>query len=239
MRRFLDFTRELLATWWGRFWALLGAGSLLATYIASFVPGFVVPRWVPAVISLVAWLLAPFDLYRRQRRQIEGLSNAVAQAEVKPAQARESGPRIFLCYDLPEEAKKFPGLGITQEQLIVENTGEVEAYDVQVEDVALEPDWCRATFDIIPRLAAKDKQAPAMMLRGNNVPSSHQNNFEMILYASGGTVDTQTLSFKVPIVVTLRDYAGQRYRVAFSFRSDNYFERPEIRLEKRERITGS
>lgn len=73
MQRFKQFGKELFATWWARLFVLLAAGSTIATYIASFVPGFVVPRWVLVVISLVAWLLAPFDLYCRQRKQIERL----------------------------------------------------------------------------------------------------------------------------------------------------------------------
>jgi hypothetical protein len=71
MRTFGKFLRELLATWWGRVFLFLGVVSTATTYVASFYPGFVLPRWMLLAISIVSWVIAPYDLYRRQRALIE------------------------------------------------------------------------------------------------------------------------------------------------------------------------
>ena len=63
----LQFLLDLFKTWWGRVCVFVA----VATYCTSFFPTFVIPRWFMIVISAVAWVLAPYDVYRRQQEEIE------------------------------------------------------------------------------------------------------------------------------------------------------------------------
>jgi hypothetical protein len=67
------FLSALLRHWISKTLFLLGFGSTIATYISSFRPSFVVPRFVPVIFFATALVLGAFDLYREQWRQIEHL----------------------------------------------------------------------------------------------------------------------------------------------------------------------
>jgi hypothetical protein len=180
-----------------------------------------------------------FDSVTREREKGEWeLRSIIASKEAEIAQ--HEGPEIFLHYDLPDQARNYPGLGISDKEIIVENTGDIDAYEVQVEDIALAPERCAATFLSIPRLPAHSKKEVPLTLRGSHVPEHKPSHFEMILYASDaekGSPDAQgRLWFTTPISVVFRDYGNSWYRARFTFRSDDWFHFAEIRLEKRERI---
>jgi hypothetical protein len=171
---------------------------------------------------------------------------SVAEGEVEKAnralleeQEHHVGPEIFLYCDFSEDLKKLKG-GEKSKSLAVENTGEVDAYDIKVEDLTIAPLNAVATFQIIPRLAAKSRQDIKTMMTGAKVPSDQRHNFEMFLYASQKDFHTadknNTLWISVPINVVFRDHGGQYYRTRFTFRVDDYFNFPEMRLEARERI---
>jgi hypothetical protein len=78
--QFRQFARELFATWWGRLWVILAAFSTLATYLPIFLPTFRPYRWVPFLFSALAWLLAPYDLYRRKQAEISALATRISAA---------------------------------------------------------------------------------------------------------------------------------------------------------------
>lgn len=71
----IDYIRQLFSTWWGRLWLLLSLGSTVATYAVAFRPDFIVYRWIPFSLSVLAWTIAPFDVYRRQQAEIQHLNN--------------------------------------------------------------------------------------------------------------------------------------------------------------------
>lgn len=148
-------------------------------------------------------------------------------------------------YGLSEMAKSYSGVLPQQKTLIVENTGNIDAYDLHVEDVQLDPGHCTATYLPIRRLAAHTKHALTTTVRGQHVTEEQRNNFEMIIYGWGsdnpappGERDgSGRYWFKLPISVVFRDYGDQWHRAVFNFRSDDWFTFAEISFERRERIT--
>ncbi len=142
-------------------------------------------------------------------------------------------PKVFIHYELTQESLKFPGIVGQKKTLVLENTSDIDAYDVQVQDVQLDPGHCNATFLPLSLLKGRTRQSVNTIIRGS-VPEKEKDNFEMVLYACGAT-DTTTW-FKVPIVVIFRDYERQWYSALFNFQSDNYFSSVDISLENWERI---
>jgi hypothetical protein len=73
-----NYVKELLSTWWSRCWLLLSVGSTVATYIVGLNKAFTVYWWIPFSISVVAWIVAPFELYGRKQAEIERLDKGLA-----------------------------------------------------------------------------------------------------------------------------------------------------------------
>ncbi len=64
-----QFIKLLLASWLSKVLFLLGILSAVATYI----PRLTLPAWIPPSILVVAVLVASYDVYRKQQREIERL----------------------------------------------------------------------------------------------------------------------------------------------------------------------
>jgi len=133
------FIAELFGSWWGRCWVGLAAISTSSTFIPLYVPGFALPRWILFVVSLAAWIIAPFDLYRKKLNEIDALN-----AQIRVGQARRSNLVIH-----PQERCRFyrqvdPNdrnrvLGVYFEIcLAVENTGNrnsvINRYDLDIQE---------------------------------------------------------------------------------------------------------
>jgi len=82
-RELRKFLRVLLRHWFSKFLLLLGFGSTLATYIASFRAGFAVPPWLPLIFFFAALLWGSFDLFRALTAEIEhlGKENAAYKSQ--------------------------------------------------------------------------------------------------------------------------------------------------------------
>ena len=75
------------------------------------------------------------------------------------------------------------------------------------------------------------------------MPESKENEFEMVYYAiqsakpgfvALGEGGRMWMTF--PIVITFEDYAGDKYRASFEFKSDDWFLHATTRLLGRERL---
>ncbi len=64
-----QFIKLLLASWLSKVLFLLGILSAVATYI----PRLTLPAWISPSILVVAVLVASYDVYRKQQREIERL----------------------------------------------------------------------------------------------------------------------------------------------------------------------
>ncbi len=76
MRIFGRYFVELLSSAWGVLFVLAGAISTGVTFALIYNPTFALPHWIPGAISISAWLLAPYRLYRKQRAEIQILKAA-------------------------------------------------------------------------------------------------------------------------------------------------------------------
>lgn len=227
-------------------------------WILSFVLPYIIILGGHAIWRVAT---APVRLHQRQAADhkrdlseklqlVSSLQTEIANQDEQTKKLRAQidrlpAPEIFLHFELSKLALEFPGVLKQRKQLILENTGNIDAYDVQVEDIQIDPGHCKATFLPIRRLAKHTKQALETIVRGQHITQEQQDNFEMIYYGSGSydlpspetRDDTGRYWFKVPITVVFRDYDRQWYKATFNFKSDDWFTFPEISLERRERIT--
>ena len=74
MRMFGRYLRQVLSTGWGILFVLAGAVSTGVTFVLIYKPKFALSYWIPGAISIAAWLIAPYRLYRQQQTQIETLT---------------------------------------------------------------------------------------------------------------------------------------------------------------------
>jgi hypothetical protein len=68
------FAAALIRHWASKTFLFLSGFSTIATYMPTYVSGFTVPRWLPAVFLVIGVLVGAFDLYREQARKIEELA---------------------------------------------------------------------------------------------------------------------------------------------------------------------
>ena len=137
MNNGLRFIRELFGSWWARSWVALAAVSTLTTFIPLYVHGFTLPRWILLVVSLVAWILAPFDLYRKKVSEIDRLRAAVDAIPVRRACLvihPQPGSRFYRQID---QSRSVVGVYI-EVCLVIENTGTrnsvINRYDLLIRE---------------------------------------------------------------------------------------------------------
>jgi len=68
-----SYVLDLLRNWWFRAFAFLSLISTAITFYVLFRPGFLLPKAVPIVTSLLALLISPYDVYKRQQARIREL----------------------------------------------------------------------------------------------------------------------------------------------------------------------
>jgi hypothetical protein len=73
LRDLLNYLRTLLSNSWFRGFFFLSLVSTATTFYASFHPGFLLPKDALVVVALVALLISPYDLYKRQEERIHAL----------------------------------------------------------------------------------------------------------------------------------------------------------------------
>ena len=140
MRTFARYLREVFNTGWGTVFFIAGIISTSVTFILVYRPTFVLPYWVPGVISIAAWLIAPYRLYEKQIAQIGCLEEHQQQRRrAKLVLIGESGGFYIRCFTPPGITPKRE-TGIYLELIVsVENKGErpatITRYDLNIEGI--------------------------------------------------------------------------------------------------------
>jgi len=81
MRDLTSYVRALIGNWWFRLFFFLSVISTTTTFYVSFHPGFLLPKTAPLIVALVALLISPYDVYKRQQGQIQALLQADAELQ--------------------------------------------------------------------------------------------------------------------------------------------------------------
>jgi hypothetical protein len=148
----------------------------------------------------------------------------LAESSESWTDAGNGGPQIHLRWECPPEAVKYPGLGISQKCLQVENASPTEdAFNLEVEDLALDIDRViSASFKPIPRLMRNSVDTVKVTLHGQ-VPREHEGEFEMVYYSAD----------EIPARFLQRTTSGELAEIKFPM-----VIRFHARLESRNAISG-
>ena len=225
------FSRSIIKKWWAL--SSCAVFTLLTLYSLVFHKSneWVIVFYVIALLGLFFWAaFLAWDEEHKARAKAE--SDFVA-------------PKIDLSWGpLPMDF----GAPASQNHLFVENSGTVDAYDLQIQDVSLTPNL-RGRFDPITRLQPKEPKVrgqtdPWLTGEGISAAPSRARDFEMILYSSGDLPTEYTTltssgtlaEIRCPLVVSFKDYSGNRYEASFEFITDTLRYIDKIRYVKRVRL---
>lgn len=100
-----SYARALLSNWWFRGFFFLSLISTATTFYASFHPGFLLPKNALLVVALLALLISPYDVYKRQETRIQALLRE--NAELKVSQENRSARELAnLISELEDNLRK-------------------------------------------------------------------------------------------------------------------------------------
>lgn len=91
--KLLAFLKGLIANWISGAMFLLALGSTFATYIPSFYQGFHIPRWVPALFFVIAFLAASFRLFLEQEKKITAAEDETRELKSRIADLQDNAGR--------------------------------------------------------------------------------------------------------------------------------------------------
>jgi hypothetical protein len=92
MRDLMSYVRALVGNWWFRAFFLISLLSTATTFYVSFHPAFLLPKTAPLVAALLALLISPYDVYKRQQARIQALLQA--KAELQNSQHNRSAKEL-------------------------------------------------------------------------------------------------------------------------------------------------
>jgi cbb3-type cytochrome oxidase subunit 3 len=124
---------------------------------------------------------APWLLDNERQEEVDTAEGAAtaAKKELESEIARHGGPEISFSWG----NRILQGTS-TNKTLFIENTGEIDAYDVRISDVGINKQHCGARFPVIPKFQKDSRTELHFELFGDSVPESHRDEFEMVVYAS-------------------------------------------------------
>lgn len=140
MRRFGRYLREVLRTGWGIFFFIAGAISTSVTFVLVYRPSFSLPYWIPGALSIAAWLIAPYKLYRKQEDHVETLKAQQQQRRRATLVLLEESGSFYIRRFTPAGITPQSETGIYLELWIsVENKGDRPAticrYDLRIDGI--------------------------------------------------------------------------------------------------------
>lgn len=147
MRPFLGYLREVFRTGWGILFLSAGAVSTSLTFVLIYRPHFALPYWLPGALSIIAWLIAPYRLYQKQRDQLQNQLlqiDALTQQQQQPRRAKlvlidESGSYFIRCFTPSGMTPRRETGTYLELRVSIENKGGRPAtiirYDVRIEGV--------------------------------------------------------------------------------------------------------
>ena len=145
MKMFGRYLWQIFSTGWGILFLIAGAVSTCVTFVLIYKPGFALPYWIPAALSIAAWLIAPYRLYRQQQVQIETLTaNQQRPRRAKLTVIEEQGS-YYIRRATPQSTTPKREEGMYLELSIsIENKGERPAtitnYSLSIEGLGEFPD---------------------------------------------------------------------------------------------------
>jgi hypothetical protein len=135
---FGHYLQEVLSTGWGIFFFIAGAVSTLVTFILIYQSRFVLPYWVPGALSIAAWLIAPYRLYRKQQVRIEALEAQQQQRRRSVLVLKKEPGSYYIRLFSPHGITPRIETGVYLELVIsIENKGErpatISRYDLRID----------------------------------------------------------------------------------------------------------
>lgn len=140
----------------------------------------------------------------------------------------------------PEVSLSWPTIrpASTKPTLFLENTGPIDAYEVKVSDIGINRTHCAARFSVVPKCPTNSRIQLDFVLCGDGVPPNHQDELEMVVYASQSDMkyENGVPIVDFPITVAFEEYGGAKYEAAFRFKADPYLQTVNIHRVSRKRI---
>ena len=145
MRMFGRYLRQVLGTGWGILFVVAGAISTCVTFVLIYKPKFALPYWIPGAISIAAWLIAPYRLYRQKQTQIEILTANQHRPRRAKITAFEERDSFYIRRSEPQGVTPKREAGIYLElSASIENKGErpatITSYGLRIDGVGEFPD---------------------------------------------------------------------------------------------------
>jgi hypothetical protein len=145
MRMFGRYLRQIFSTGWGTLFLIAGAISTCVTFVLIYKPGFALPYWVPGALSIAAWLVAPYRLYRHQQMQIEALTAGQQRQRRANLRVIEEQGSYYIRRSTPQGTTPKREMGMYLELSVsIENKGErsatITSYSLRIEGVGEFPD---------------------------------------------------------------------------------------------------
>lgn len=187
MRMFWSYLKRLAGTGWGLTWLIAGAASTTATFALIYFPGLILPRWISIVVSIVAWVIAPFRLFQEQEIEIEvlkGSHQAPRRSELKLIEEKGS---IFIRRSAPDSAIPRREVGIYLRLAVsIENKGQrsstICSYGLRIDGVCnfqtidLSPqNWvwglkAQHSLNGVPQVSSYLEVPPERLTANQNIP---------------------------------------------------------------------
>jgi hypothetical protein len=136
---------RVLGTGWGILFLIAGAVSTCVTFVLIYSPKFALPYWIPVAISIAAWLIAPYRLYRQQQTQIEDLTATQQRSRRAKLMVIEEQGSYYIRRSMAqgETPKRETGMYL-EVSVSIENKGDRPAtitnYNLIIEGVGEFPD---------------------------------------------------------------------------------------------------
>ncbi|MCU1284102.1 MAG: hypothetical protein JWO13_452 [Acidobacteriales bacterium] len=135
---FCRYLREVFGTWWGTLFVIAGLVSTAMTFVLIYAPVFALPRWLPAALSAVACLIAPYRLYQKQQNVIQSIQLGAPRRAVLMMR-EEPGSYYIRCYTPQGITPKGPTGMYFEAVVSIENKGSrsaiVSNYDLEIDGV--------------------------------------------------------------------------------------------------------
>lgn len=145
MKMFGRYLWQIFSTGWGILFLIAGTVSTCVTFVLIYKPGFALPYWIPGALSIAAWLIAPYRLYRQQQTQIEALTANQQRPRRAKLKVIEEQGSYYLRRSTPQGTTPKHEEGMYLELSVsIENKGERPAtitnYSLRIEGVGEFPD---------------------------------------------------------------------------------------------------
>jgi|SRR5579862_7589102 len=215
---------DALRRHWG---AVVTSGALIGALGIWQGLGHAVPHSVYWAVALVGLAAAGYKAW-----EAENTKYITANAGLECERSLHGGPEISFMWG------RVPPLNL-KKTLLIENSGPVDAYEIKIDDIGLNPPACAARFPLIPKCPKGQSEALKFELIGNSVPPNHRDDLEMVVYASGADFQKDKQGRDVvefPITVTYEEYGGAKWEANFRFLADPCLETVNVHRVNRKRI---